>query len=77
MLIVDLLIVPCRKKDGKFVGHEIDFIPIPGAYKTGGISFGDASIKLKCMKQNTKVKDEPLDIFTAIRNLYFFRVYHK
>lgn len=61
------IFVPCRKKDKNLVGHEIDFVPIPGAYETGGISFGDVSITLRCMKQNTKVKDEPLDLCLAFQ----------
>lgn len=61
------IIVPCKIKDDKLIRHEIDFIPIPGAYETSGISFGDSSINLKYMGQKTKVKDEPLDICLAFQ----------
>jgi len=59
------IIVPCKEKDVKLAGHEIDFIAIPGAYETGGISFGDVSVELKCMGQTTKIKDQPLKLCLA------------
>lgn len=59
------IIVPCKGKDEKLASHEIDFIAIPGAYETGGISFGDAFLELKCMSQTTKIKDEPLKLCLA------------
>lgn len=61
------IIVPCKRKDEKLSGHEIDFISIPGAFETGGISFGDVSTKIKCMGKKTKVKDEPLDSCLAFQ----------
>lgn len=60
------IMVPCQEKDRYLAGHAIDFLAIPGTYEIGGISFGNVTTKLKNMKQNTKIKDEPLDLYLAI-----------
>ena len=61
------IIVPCKSKDDKLAGHKVNLVPIPGAYETGGVSFGNISTKFKCMQQKVKMKDDPLDICLAFQ----------
>ncbi|MNW57285.1 hypothetical protein D3C74_350770 [compost metagenome] len=66
------IMIPCKKRDTKLVGgHEIEFVsipgtdeiaefhPIPGAYNTVDVSFGEASNKLKYMGGKKKLKMSP------------------